>query len=154
MFVVKRGEYFRKYNIFEVDFDSGVCISMGCIHKKRIHDFPPKFYSSNLNICAKITENGTTWPPLSWDMPYWKIRTLPPSLIQAWENINSHSSFRWQQKSMDRQTDLSCRVDQLFLFFVFVCFVLFLFFFTFFCFFYFFQETRMTIKYHGVLKKP
>ena len=65
MFVVKRGEYFRKYNIFEVDFDSGVCISMGCIHKKRIHDFPPKFYSSNLNFCAKITENGTKWPPLS-----------------------------------------------------------------------------------------
>ena len=65
MFVVKRGEYFRKYNIFEVDFDSGVCISMGCFHKKRIHDFPPKFYSSNLNFCAKITENGTKWPPLS-----------------------------------------------------------------------------------------
>ena len=69
MFVVKRGEYFRKYNIFEVDFDSGVCISMGWIHKKIIHDFPPKFYSSNLNFCAKITENGTKWPPLSWDMP-------------------------------------------------------------------------------------
>ena len=69
MFVVKRGEYFRKYNIFEVDFDSGDCISMGCIHKKRIHDFPPKFYSSNLKFCAKITENGTKWPPLSWDMP-------------------------------------------------------------------------------------
>ena len=62
MFAVKRGEYFRKYNIFEVNFDSGVCISMACIHKKRIHDFPPKFYSSNLNFWAKITENGTQWP--------------------------------------------------------------------------------------------
>ena len=75
MFVVKRGEYFRKYNIFEVDFDSGVCISMGCIHKKRIHDFSPKFYSSNLNFCAKITENGTKWPL------YREICLIPPRVM-------------------------------------------------------------------------
>ena len=62
MFVVKRGEYFRKYNIFEVDFDSGVCISMGCIHKKRIHDFPPKFYSSNLKFVQKSLKMGQNGP--------------------------------------------------------------------------------------------
>ena len=43
MFVVKRGEYFRKYNIFEVDFDSRVCISMGCIHKKEYMTSHPSF---------------------------------------------------------------------------------------------------------------
>ena len=64
MFVVKRGEYFRKYNIFEVDFDSGFVFPWD-VSIKRIHGFPPKFYSSNLNFCAKITENGTKWPPLS-----------------------------------------------------------------------------------------
>ena len=35
MFAVKIGEHIRKYNIFEVNFDSGVCISMGCIHKEK-----------------------------------------------------------------------------------------------------------------------
>ena len=43
MFAVKRGEYFRKYNIFEVNFDSGVCISMGCIHKKEYMTSHPSF---------------------------------------------------------------------------------------------------------------
>ena len=62
MFVVKSEEYFTKYNIFEVDFDSGVCISMGCIHKKGIHDFPPKFYSLNLNFCAKSLKMGQNGP--------------------------------------------------------------------------------------------
>ena len=42
-FAVKRGEYFRKYNIFEVDFDSRVCISMGCIHKKEYMTSHPSF---------------------------------------------------------------------------------------------------------------
>ena len=62
MFVVKRGEYFRKYNIFEVDFDSGVCISMGCIHKKRIHDFHPSFILQTSIFVQKSLKMGQNGP--------------------------------------------------------------------------------------------
>ena len=76
MFVMKRGEYLRKYNIFEVDFDSGVCISMGCIHKKKeymtshpsfilqISIFVQKSLKMGQNgplyreICLKVLQNG------------------------------------------------------------------------------------------------
>ena len=51
-FVMKRGEYFEKANIYGVNLDSGICISIEypC---KRIYDPPTKFYTSNLNFCAK-----------------------------------------------------------------------------------------------------
>ena len=64
MFVVKRGEYFRKYNIFEVDFDSGVCISMGCIHKKEYMTSHPSFIlqiSIFVQKSLKMGQNGSLY---------------------------------------------------------------------------------------------
>ena len=61
MFVVKRGEYFRKYDIFEVDFDSGICISMGCIHKKEYMTSHPSFLlqiSIFVQKSLKMGQNG------------------------------------------------------------------------------------------------
>ena len=62
MFAVKRGEYFRKYNIFEVDFESGVYVSMGCIHEKRIHYFPPKFFLQTSIFVQKSLKMGQNGP--------------------------------------------------------------------------------------------
>ena len=62
MFAVKRGGYFRKYNIFEVDFDSGVCISMGCIHKKEYMTSHPSFIlqtSIFVQKSLKMGQNGS-----------------------------------------------------------------------------------------------
>ena len=61
MFVVKRDEYFRKDNIFEVDFDSEVCISMGCIHKKKYMTSHPSFIlqtSISVQKSLKMGQNG------------------------------------------------------------------------------------------------
>ena len=62
MFVVKRGEYFRKYNIFEVDFDSGVCISMGCIHKKEYMTSHPSFIPQTSIFVQKSLKMGQNGP--------------------------------------------------------------------------------------------
>ena len=61
MFVVKRDEYFRKDNIFEVDFDSEVCISMGCIHQKEYMTSHPSFIlqtSISVQKSLKMGQNG------------------------------------------------------------------------------------------------
>ena len=39
-FAMKNGEYFEKDNIYEVNFDSGICIFMEYIHVKE-YDPPP-----------------------------------------------------------------------------------------------------------------
>ena len=62
MFVVKRGEYFRKYNIFKVDFDSGVCISMGCIHKKEYMTSHPSFILQTSIFVRKSLKMGQNGP--------------------------------------------------------------------------------------------
>ena len=62
MFVVKRGEYFRKYNIFEVDFDSKVCISMGCIHKKESMTSHPSFILQTSSFVQKSLKMGQNGP--------------------------------------------------------------------------------------------
>ena len=62
MFVVKRGEYFRKYNIFEVDFDSKVCISMGCIHKKESMTSHPSFILQTSIFVQKSLKMGQNGP--------------------------------------------------------------------------------------------
>ena len=62
MFVVKRGEYFRKYNIFEVDFDSKVCISMGCIHKKESMTSHPSFIHQTSIFVQKSLKMGQNGP--------------------------------------------------------------------------------------------
>ena len=62
MFVVKRGEYFRKYNIFEVDFDSEVCISMGCIHKKECMTSHPSFILQTSIFVQKSLKMGQNGP--------------------------------------------------------------------------------------------
>ena len=41
----------------EVNFDSGICISMEKIHVKECMT-PTKFYTSNLNFCVKMGING------------------------------------------------------------------------------------------------
>ena len=64
MFAVERGGYFRKYNIFEVDFDSGVCISMRCIHKKEYTTSHPSFIlqtSIFVQKSLKMGQNGSLY---------------------------------------------------------------------------------------------
>ena len=62
MSVVKRGEYFRKYKIFEVDFDSGVCISMGCIHKKKYMTSHRSFILQTSIFVQKSLKMGQNGP--------------------------------------------------------------------------------------------
>ena len=62
MFVVKRGEYFRKYNIFEVYFDPKVCISMGCIHKKESMTSHPSFILQTSIFVQKSLKMGQNGP--------------------------------------------------------------------------------------------
>ena len=59
---MKRGEYFRKYNIFEVDFDSEVCISMGCIHKKEYMTSHPSFILRTSIFVQKSLKMGQNGP--------------------------------------------------------------------------------------------
>ena len=65
MFVVKRGEYFRKYNIYEVDFDSGFVFPWDVSIKKEYMTSHPSCILQTSIFVQKITENGTKWPPLS-----------------------------------------------------------------------------------------
>ena len=62
MFAVKRGEYFRKHNIFEVNFDSGVCISMGCIHKKEYMTSHPSCILQTSIFVQKSLKMGQNGP--------------------------------------------------------------------------------------------
>ena len=62
MFAVKRGEYLRKYNIFEVNFDSGVCISMGCIHKKEYMTSHPSLILQTSIFVQKSLKMGQNGP--------------------------------------------------------------------------------------------
>ena len=84
MFVVKRGEYFRKYNIFEVDFDSKVCISMGCIHKKESMTSHPSFIlqiSIFVQKSLKMGQNG----PLYREICHMQILSVTTFRISFFE---------------------------------------------------------------------
>ena len=73
---MKSSKYFEKCNIYGVNFDSGIFISMQYIYVKECTTPPTKFYTSNLNFCVK------TGSPLSWDMPYViSINQLSASLM-------------------------------------------------------------------------
>ena len=54
---MKSGKYFEKDNIYGVNFDSGICISMQFTYLKE-YTTPTKFYTSNLNFCVKMGMNG------------------------------------------------------------------------------------------------
>ena len=58
MFVVKRGEYFRKCNIFEVDFDSGVCTVS--IKKEYMTSHPSFILQTSIFVqkSLKMGQNG------------------------------------------------------------------------------------------------
>ena len=71
MFPMKSGKYFEKDNIYGVNFDSGICISMQYIYLKECMIPPTKFYTSNPNFCVKTGING----PL-----YREIRLMPASV--------------------------------------------------------------------------
>ena len=55
---MKSGEYFENDNIYGVNFDSGICISMENIHVKECMTPPTNFYTSNVNFCVKMGING------------------------------------------------------------------------------------------------
>ena len=61
---MKSGEYFEKANIYEVNFDIGICISMEYIHVKEYMTPNQVLYFTFQSLC----KNWNKWPPLSWDM--------------------------------------------------------------------------------------
>ena len=58
MFPMKSSKYFEKYNIYGVNFDSGIGIFMQYIYVKECMTPPTKFYTSNLSLCVKTGING------------------------------------------------------------------------------------------------
>ena len=66
MFAMKSGEYFEKDNIYGVNFDSGICISIEYINViSRIYDPNQFLYFKTQFLC----KNGNKWHLLSRDMP-------------------------------------------------------------------------------------
>ena len=61
MFAMKSGEYFEKANIYGVNFDSGICISIEYIHVKEYVIPTQVLYFKSQFLC----KNGNKWPPLS-----------------------------------------------------------------------------------------
>ena len=75
MFVVKRGEYFRKYNIFEVDFDSGFEFPFDVSIKKEYMTSHPSFIlqtSIFVQKSLKMGQNG----PLYREICHMKLSTF------------------------------------------------------------------------------
>ena len=62
---MKRAEYFEKDNIYGVNFDSGIWISMQYIYVKECTTPNQVLYFKSKFLC----KNRNKWPPLSWDMP-------------------------------------------------------------------------------------
>ena len=58
---MKSSKYFEKYNIYEVNFDSGICISMQYIYVKECTTPNQVLYFESKFLC----KNGNKWPPLS-----------------------------------------------------------------------------------------
>ena len=54
MFTMKNGKYFEKDNIYGINFDSRICISMQYIYVKEC----TKFYTSSLNFYVKMGINS------------------------------------------------------------------------------------------------
>ena len=57
LFPMKSDKYFKKDNIYGVNFDSGSCISMQYIYLKE-YTTPNQVYTSNLNFCVETRING------------------------------------------------------------------------------------------------
>ena len=57
MFPMKSSKKFFKYNIYGVNFDSEICISMHYVYVKECKT-PTKFYTSDLIFCVKTGING------------------------------------------------------------------------------------------------
>ena len=66
MFVVKRGEYFRKYNIFEVDFDSGFVFPWDVSIKKECMTSHPSLFFKPQFLCKN----------------HWKWDKMAPSIVR------------------------------------------------------------------------
>ena len=62
MFIVKRGEYFRKYNIFEVDFDSGFVFPWDVSIKKEYMTSHPSFILQTSIFVQKSLKMGQNGP--------------------------------------------------------------------------------------------
>ena len=62
MFVVKRGEYFRKYNIFEVDFDCGFVFPWDVSIKKEYMTSHPNFILQTSIFVQKSLKMGQNGP--------------------------------------------------------------------------------------------
>ena len=89
MFPMKSGNFFKKITFMEVNFDSGICISMQYLCQ-RMYDLPTKFYTSNLNFYVKM---GISGPLLSWDMPDTISSTRVFSLGGGWGVPPSGKNF-------------------------------------------------------------
>ena len=68
---MKSGEYFETANIYGVNFDTGICISMEYVHVEEYMTPNQVLYFKSQFLC----KNGNKWPLLLWDMPYAKLES-------------------------------------------------------------------------------